>query len=424
MTIKVLKNARLRNRKELVNVVIAGDRIQSLGPALPEKADEEYDLQGRLVLPGLINVHTHLDKSGLAERITNTSGTITEARQRLFAAKSGLTKEDIKERAKKTILNAVQTGTTAIRSHVDVDPTVGLKGIEALLELKKELAALVDLQIVAFPQEGISEAPGTLALLKEALRSGADIVGGHLSIARDFPEHAGKVFDLAEEFSKDIDVHVDYDIDRDYTITSRHTDGREYPDQLGVVALVKEKEKRGFTGEVVASHLCGLDSISGELARNVIEFIARTGTAVVALPPNNLYCHGRSDAAGVRRGVTKVKPLLEAGVNVAFGPDNIRDPFNPLGNANMIQNAVLTAYACHMASTEDYEKLLDMCTTAAARIMKLPGYGLEPGCYADLVVLAATGVEQALANQAHVSFVFKKGRLVAANEIQSSLFLD
>ncbi len=424
MTKKVIANARIGNALEPVHILIEGEQIVSVSDEKPGNVNEVFDAGGNLVLPGLINIHMHLDKSGLAQTISNRSGTLGEARERIRDAKAGFTKEDIKARAGKTVLRAVQDGVTAIRSHVDIDPSIALRGLEAILELRDELRHLVDIQIVAFPQEGISEEPGTEDLMREALRLGADVVGGHLSIAPDFREHSERVFDMAEAFDRDVDIHVDIDIDRDYGNTTLQGDGREYPDGLGVVAMALETARRGYGGRTAASHLCALDALSPSMAKDVISLIARSGVSAVALPPGNLYTHGRADPQNVRRGVTRVRALMDGGVRVAFGTDNIRDPFNPLGNTNMIHNAVLTAYACHMATAEDFDTTLKLCTVHAAEIMKLPGYGLKAGSFADIVVLDAPSAEEVLANQATATHVFKRGRLVATNEITRNLYVE
>lgn len=424
MTKKIISNARIDESAEPAHILIEGDRIIAITREKPEHPGEEIRAGGNLVLPGLINIHMHLDKSGLAETISNRSGTLREAREKIREAKAGLTKQDIKTRARRTALSALQRGVTAIRTHVDIDPVLGLRGLEALLELREELRHMVDIQVVAFPQEGISETPGTEDLMREAMAAGADVVGGHLSIAHDFEEHSERVFDLAAAFDRDVDIHVDIDIDRDYRRTGLSGDGREYPVDLGVVAMARETERRGFGGRVAASHLCALDALAPLLADNVIALMARAGISAVALPPGNLFTHGRSDPQNVRRGVTRVRALLAGGVRVAFGTDNIRDPFNPLGNPDMIHNAVLTAYACHMATAEDFRTTLKLCTSSAAEIMKLPDYGLKEGNAADIVVLDAPSAEEALANQAMATHVFKRGRLVAANEVKRHLFLD
>ncbi len=406
----LLQNAALLDGAELRDILVEDGRIAAAAPGLPvREGTQTFACGGRLVLPGLVNVHTHLDKSGLAGRVSAGGGTIGEARRALLAYKREMTREDIKARARQTALDSVRCGVTALRTHVDVDPVVGLRGIEALLELREELKGLLTLQVVAFPQEGITEAPGTYELMREALRMGADIVGGHLSIAADCAEHAARVFDLAEEFGREVDVHVDYDIQRCYAAASVHADGAAYPDALGVVALCEEKLRRGFPLPVTADHLCGLDCVAPELARNVIALLRRAQVGVVALPPNNLYCNGREDPCNTRRGVTRLKDLLAGGVNALFAPDNIRDPFNPLGTPDMIQNAILTAYACHMAGERDYRLLLELCTGRAAALMGLEDYGLSPGCRANIAVLDARTPVQALAEHAGVAALFRDG---------------
>jgi cytosine deaminase len=412
----IIRNARLLKQEIPVDIFITGERIERIaGENVP--ASTQIDAWGCLVLPGLVNPHAHLDKAGLATRVVNQSGTILEARQRVLQAKPGITTEDILLRASKVILTSLKGGVTAIRTHVDVDPTIGLKGIEALLELKRKISDLIDLQIVAFPQEGISESPGTLELLREALRMGADVVGGHLSIAKDFLEHCRIVFSLAKEFDKDVDFHVDFDIDRDYQKQSIHADGMKYPDELGIVWLIEEADQQNYSRRTNASHLCGLDSISPDDANRIISLIAKLGISVVSLPPGNLFLHGRSDPNRIRRGVTKVKALLDAGVCTSFGPDNIRDPFNPIGSPSMILNAVLTAYACHMKSPDDFNAVFEMCTVNAAKILRLPNYGIAPGCYADLIILDSDSPEEILANPGNPRYVFKRGRLIAESGI-------
>lgn len=416
----LLNNVRLEGVQDPQSIYIAQGVIQSVTPQ-PPAADSQtrlLDCGGRLAVPGLINFHTHLDKAGLAEVIPNRSGTIGEARSLLLQYKQTMGKADIKRRAREAIRRSVLAGVTAIRTHVDVDPSIGLRGIEALLELKEELRDVITLQIVAFPQEGISEAPGTEALMRSALELGADVVGGHLSIAADFAEHAARVFDLAEAYGREVDIHVDYDIDRDYSQVSRHPDGLEYPDALGIMAMCEETLRRGFPRNVTASHLCGLDSVEPVYAQRIIALIRRAGVGVVALAPNNMYCNGRGDPCNTRRGVTKAKALMAAGVPVYFGPDNLRDPFNPLGCEDMLVNALLTAYACHFATTEDYAALLRMCTCDAAARMGLEGYGIQPGCRADIAVLDAPSFHQALCQTAKPTALVRDGRLLFWREAE------
>lgn len=385
----------------------------------PREGDRVFPLQDRLVMPGLVNVHCHLDKVNLAERFNNQSGTIGEARQRLRQAKTQFSVKDVYERAKRFLRLSALCGVTAIRSHVDIDPVVGLKSVEALLQLRNEFRSVLDLQIVAFPQEGILEQPGTEDLLREALIIGADVVGGHLSISHSpqaMKEQLDIVFRLATEFDRDIDVHTDFGIDFDLSV-SRHSNGVLYPDGLGAVHLAEKTIAESYEGRVTASHVCGLDSVPFELRKNVIDLLLEAEVSVVALPASNLYAHGREDDIGSRRGVTRIRELQAAGVQVAVGPDNIRDPFNPYLNADLLTNSIVTAITCHMVTTEDFTTVVEFHTDAAAKIMQLPHYGLQSGCYADLVVLGACSVPDLLDGNREPLLVFKRGHVVAHNQV-------
>ena len=424
----ILGEARLSTGEPPQDIAIRESTIAAIGPPPLESAGaRRLAADGRLVVPGLVNVHAHLDKALLAERIPNVSGTIGEARQRMKEAKAAFTVADVRERAGRVLRRSIQHGVTALRTHVDIDPVVGLTSVEALLSLREELAGAVDVQIVAFPQEGIGEQPGTEDLMREALRMGVDVVGGHLSIAADpeaLKEQTDIVFRLATAFDRDIDVHVDFDIDRDYgRAVSTHADGRRYPDALGAVYLAEKTIAEGYRGRVVASHLCGLDAVPPDLRQNVVDLLRRAGVSVIALPSNNMYVHGRTDATGTRRGVTRLRELQAAGVRIAVGPDNIRDPFNPFGNTDLIQNAVLAALAFHLVTPEDFWTMLRLHTSAAAEIMGLARYGLAPGCSADLVVFAARSLGDLLDGEAARTWVLKRGRIVAATEVTHRLDL-
>lgn len=409
----LIKNVRTLNREHSCDILVEDGKIADISDSLPVSgADEEYGFNGGLLTPALINIHTHLDKSNLSKYVINETGSIGEARKKLFDYKKNMTVEDIKERARQIILESVDNGILFLRTHADVDPVIGTKGIIALLELREEFKDLIKIEIVAFPQEGISESPGTYALLESAMNLGADLIGGHLSIARDFNEHSMRVFELADKFGCDIDVHVDYDINRDYSTYRMCADGKEYPKELGIVDLCQCKRAVNFSGMVTASHLCGLSSAYPEDAEKIIGLLHKEDINVVALAPNNLYCNGRDDKYNIRRGVTLVKPLLYKGINVSYGPDNIRDPFNPLGSPDMIINGLITAYGCHFSNKADYDELLNMCTYRAAKIMKLDNYGLKIGCDADFTVFKSDSSEKIFAGAEKPAALFRKGSLI------------
>jgi cytosine deaminase len=440
----LLEGARLWTGGPLQNLRIQGERITSVDPtpgagsrpatsavgwgAVPVASPAAaapvrvIRLDGRLVFPGFVNAHAHLDKAMMAARFENASGTIDEVRRNMRSAKAAFTADDVLERATKALRRCIAHGVTAVRTHVDIDPTVGLTSLRALLTLKQEFRDAIDLQIVAFPQEGIEEFPGTEDLLRSALELGADVVGGHPSISAGtavLRKQVDIVFRLAKEFDVDIDFHTDFGIDRDHTAeVTRHFDGREYPDSLGAVYIARKTIEANYQGRVVASHLCGLDMVPPALRRNVCELLREAGVAVVAAPASNLYGNGRDDRVGARRGVTRLTELLAAGVRVAVGTDNIRDPFDPFGNTDLIQNAVLASLACHLVTEQDFLTMLALHTVAAADVMGLADYGLTPGDEASLVVLEARSLSDLLDGDTARRLVLKRGLSVGPEPLR------
>ncbi len=425
----LIEGARLWTGEPLQNIRVDGERIVSVTPQSDEQehnagsrtAKKSIRLDGRLVFPGFINVHAHLDKVGLAARIPNESGTIDEVRRNMNRAKSSFTYLDVKERATRAMERCIQHGVTAVRTHVDVDPTVGLASLKALTSLKEEFKHAIDLQIVAFPQEGIEEFPGTEQLLRLALEAGADLIGGHPSISASTLElrrQVDRVFEIAKEFDVDIDFHTDFGITRDYSReVTRHRDGRDYPDNLGAVYIAERTIAEGYQGRVTASHLCGLDMVPPELRANVCDLLREAGVAVVSNPASNMYGNGRDDAVGARRGVTRLTELIAAGVDVAVGTDNIRDAFNPWGNTDLIQNAILASLACHLVTEQDFMTMLELHTVAPAAIMGLTGYGLASGDEASLVVLEARSLADLLDGDTARRLVLKRGLSVGPSPL-------
>jgi cytosine deaminase len=343
---------------------------------------ETVDLAGSLVLPSFVNPHAHLDKAMLAREIPNKSGTLDEARQRMRNAKRTLTSDSIQNRCRSLLAHLARLGVTAARTHVDVDDLIGLRGIEAMLELREEFRDSIELQIVAFPQEGMWSDNDAQRLVDEALGLGADVVGGHLSIAKDFgaiQSEIDQVFRLALKHDRDIDVHVDLDLDL------RPGDADE-PSRLGVWHLIQRTTSEGYAGRVTASHVAALGELSPAARQRVIEAMAEAGVAVIVLPATALYVQGRSDVLRVRRGVAPLRELISGGVRVAIGTDNIRDPFNPFSGPDPLQHASIAALASHMIGAVDYRAVLRLMTIDAAAVMRLPAHDLSPGSPGDLVI--------------------------------------
>jgi len=391
----LLRGARLPDRESLVDIAIKGDRIVAVDP-VARPAHETLDLGGRLVTPGLVEAHIHLDKALLTDRVSASEGTLEEALRVTGQAKRSFTAEDITARARRVLDLAVRAGTTAMRSHVEVDPIVGLTGIEAMLALRREYAPALDLQLCAFAQEGILKAPGSEGLLRRALTMGADLIGGCPYNDTDGAEHIRVVFALATAFGVDADFHVDF---------------ADEPEHLHVREIAAQTVRAGWQGRVTVGHLTELAAVPAFRQDEIIAEIAEAGLGVVCLPATDLYLMGRHDQFNVRRGLTPVRRLLEAGVPVALASNNVRNPFTPVGSADLVHMAFLTALAGHMGTPADLRALMDAVTSQPARLLRLPDYGLAPGCYADLVAWDCARAEDAVATMAPRTLVVKRGRV-------------
>jgi len=323
-----LRRCRLPDRAEPVDLAIAGGRIRAVGPA-HEPARETIDVEGRVVTPGLVEAHIHLDKALLVDRV-GAAETAADAIRLTGLAKRTFTPDDIAARARRVLDLAVAAGTTAMRAHVEVDPIVGLMGMHAMLALKREYAPAVDLQLCAFAQEGILQSPGTEALLRRALGMGANLVGGCLYNDTDARRHIEIVFALAAAFGVDADFHVDFS---------------DEPEHLHVREIIRQTVRAGWQGRVAVGHLTELAALSAPEQSALIGELAAARIGVISLPLTDLYLMGRCDERNVRRGLTPIRRLLQAGVPVALASNNIRNPFTPIGTADLAHLAFVGAAA-------------------------------------------------------------------------------
>lgn len=411
----LLRNVTL-NGTDRLDFTIDKGIIIDRGPNLDYAAEHEYDLSGRLLIPGFVESHVHLDialmnswdRPGRPEpyRSIPALNEALEHRRRSFS------RQEIVARAGRALELASRHGVTALRAQCHVDPEVGLSHLEALLEVKKMYADLVSVQIVAFPQQGYLRQADARALFRDAFQLGADVMGCASNLDRDsqgrveFCSHIDGMFALAAESDVDLDIHADLGIPE-----------RVELDDLEVVHAARRTIEYGYQGRVTAGHACALDSALPDVAAQAIEWIRLAGMSVVSQP--DLYRLGREDRHHVRRGLTRVKELLAAGVNVTYASNNVRDAMRPLGNFDLLEEGLILAYGAHMDTIDELEILLKMSTYNAARALRLGGYGLEIGCQADLVVLDAPSPSAAIVSQAEKSYVFKAGRLVAANRVVS-----
>ena len=404
-----LYNAALAGRPGLWGIRVEDKRIVAVAPHTPGGAVPEgaVDVGGRLVTRPFVDVHLHLDKAFQADTAANRSGTLEEAIRLGQALKARQTGSDVYRRILRGARTALTQGVTRLRTHVDVDPVVGLTGVAAALEAREALKGLVDVQVVAFPQEGITNQPGVTDLLHEAIRMGCAAVGGIPARDPQPEEHIRVVFALAEATGCLVDMHVDESDD---------------PDDLTLPLVAAYTRRHGMEGRVAAGHCCSLSAQEPARRTEVIEAVREAGVHVITLPSTNLYLQGRADRVNVRRGLAPVKELLAAGVNVAFGSDNIRDPFNPFGNGSMIQSALILAHGAHMGGQDDLETIFGMAGFRAEAIMdgrrpdQLPDPAIRPGIAAYLVVLDAKSPAEAIIGQRPPAQVFVRGQRVVYRE--------
>lgn len=405
----LIKNCRLRENTGLWDVYCAGRIVEKIGQNLDIQAETNIDAAGKLLVSAFVDPHIHLDKVNILDSVKkNVSGTLTEAIEIIWDRKRQYTNEDVIERAGPVLEAALKNGTLAMRTHVDIDTVGGLKPLNGVLALREKYHDLMTLQLVAFPQEGIIKDRGCDLLMDEAMRMGCDIVGGmpaNENTPEDSLAHVKFCFDLAEKYDTDIDMHVDETDDPFYRTLEMVAD---------------ETIKRGWEGRVTAGHTCALAVYDDHYASYVIEKVARAQIHMITNPVTNLMLQGRNDKQPIRRGITRVKELLEADVNVSCGQDCVNDTFYPLGSADMLQVANVTIHAAQMSQPPELEKVFDMITVDAAKVMNLQDYGLKEGKTANLVLIDAENVREAMAKTPNRPYVIREGTIIVRNEFSST----
>ncbi len=400
----VIRSGLVGDNQPLMDLAIRDGRIAAIAPRLDVAAAREIDAGGRVVLPGLVEPHIHLDKALLETRLPNHLGTLAEAIRVTGILKRQQTADDVLARSRRVLDMAVRSGTVALRCHPDVDPIQGLVGVETALQLAEEYACLVDLQVVAFPQEGLLRAPGALDLMHEALRLGAGIVGGcpyAEASVEDARRHIDLVFDLATSRGAAIDIHADF------------ADDPGDPRFALAEYIARKTIATGYHGRVTLGHVTSLAALEPADAEPVLALLAEARVHIVTLPATDLYLGGRrEDTRNRRRSLTPVQALRAAGVNVAFSSNNIRNAFTPFGNADPLQMGLLLAHAAQLGSPDDQAFVRRMCTDAAAAAMGIDAdYGLAPGRLADLMIVDATAVADVLLDLPSRLCVVKRGRV-------------
>ncbi len=399
---RIFRNARIGSQDALVDFCVTEGLFSRISPGLSNDAGcEEVDLGGRVVLPTFVESHIHLDKAFLEEREPNRSGTLEDAISITLALKKGVTKQDIMERAERALRMCIRHGATWFRAQVEVDPIVGLKGVEVALALKEKYAGLADFQLVVFPQEGIEQQPGTEDLMREAMRMGGDLVGGIPYNDLDPERHLDIVFGMAETFGCGLDFHLDFADD---------------PRVRNIDSVAARTMAAGLQGRVAAGHLTSLGAMAPDDAARVIEKILEAGISVLPLPATDLFLGGRGEEPPRFRSLAPVKELLSAGVNVAISSNNIRNAFTPSGRGDLLEIGLLLAHALHMSGASERSVVPELFTTNGAKALGVEeGYGLRPGCAADFVVLDSVNFDDVLIDQPEKRFVVKGGRIVVEN---------
>ena len=404
---QIYRNVNMRNGKQNVNVVVKDGKIVKIaenGEPLPE-AEVEYDLRGCLLSEPYCDPHIHLDYVFTAPTFSqNETGTLFDGISSWSKSKDSLTKDIVIERAKRGLKEQILGGTQYIRTHIDVtDPN--LTALKAMLELREKVKDQVEIQIVAFPQEGMYSYEGGAELVEEALKMGADVVGGipHYEYTKELGEKSvKKAFELAVKYDKLVDLHCD------------ETDD---PQSKFLELAAYEALRTGIGEKAAASHTCAMGSYDNAYAFKLFKLLKKSGIQFISCPTENIYLEGRYDMYPKRRGLTRVKELLEAGMNVCFAQDSICDPWYPLGNGNLMYVLDAGIHICHLMTPDHILHALDLITTNGAKTMQVcSNYELKEGNPANFIVIDAPDRFEAVRNRAGVRMSVRNGKVLFQKE--------
>lgn len=411
----LVKNAKLQNEDQLVDIRIEEGLFKEIKKGLKEYENEEViDAKGFLVLPPFVEPHVHLDTTLTAgEPSWNKSGTLFEGIQRWSERKAFLTKEDVKTRAKKAISWQIANGIQHIRTHIDTTDE-SLLALKAMLEVKEEMKEYVDIQIVAFPQEGILSFKRGLELLEESLKLGADVIGAipHFEFTREYGvESINKIFELAEKYNVLIDVHCD-EIDDEQS---------RFLETVATRAL-----ETGMKNKVTASHTTAMHSYNNAYTYKLFRLLKMSDINFVANPLVNTHLQGRFDTYPKRRGVTRVKELNDANINVCFGHDDIFDPWYPLGTGNMMQVLHLGLHVCQIMGYDEINESINFITKNSARTLNIEDkYGIEVGKPGNMIIMPAENGYDAIRRQVPVVYSIRRGKVISKTKpSETKIYLD
>jgi cytosine deaminase len=406
----IIRNATLRDRKDPVDIAMEKDKIAAVQPKIAEKGRREIDAAGSLVLPGLFNLHFHADKCLLGEIMRpNVSGTLPEAIEITNEFKRNYDPEEVASRAIRAMEAGVKNGTSFFRLFSDVGTIGGLHAARGLLLAREKMQRYCDMQVVAFPQEGIVRDLGAAELMEEAMREGCDIVGGlpwYEYTDADAREHIDICFEIAKRHDRDIHMLVD------------DTDD---PNSRSLEYLAVKTMREGFQGRVAASHCGAMGSYNDVYAAKIVDMVATAGITISVNAHINLVCSARIDREPRRRGIARVKELVARGANVVSSQDDVNDPYYPFGKPDPLECVSYIAHVAQLTLPHELEQAVSMVTDNAAKAARVTDYGIAPGKPADLVVVGASSVHAAIRLQPPRRHVFKNGREVARSTLSQEL---
>ena len=403
----LVKNVHIHNREGLWQILTEEGKISRIF-----SQDEVFNYSGEIldgeegiVYPPFVEPHIHLDATQTAGQPNwNQSGTLFEGIERWAERKSLLSHEDVKSRAWKTLKWQIANGVQYVRTHVDVSDST-LTALKAMLEVKKEIAPWVDLQIVAFPQEGILSYPNGEKLLDQAMKMGADVVGGipHFEFTREYGVESMHIaFDIARKYNKQIDIHCD-EIDDEQS---------RFVETVAALAL-----KYDIGEKVTASHTTAMHSYNNAYASRLFRLLKMSKIHFVANPLVNIHLQGRFDTYPKRRGVTRVKEMLKNNINVCFGHDDVFDPWYPLGTANMLQVLHMGLHVCQLMGYGQINNGLKLVTENSAKALGLTDYGIKEGNSANFIVLPAENGFDAVRRQVPTRYSIRHGKVISETQL-------
>ena len=396
----IVRNARIDDREGAVDIVVDAGLIAAIeAPGVANGDARTLDVGGRYVSPGFVETHIHLDKSCIADRCDTSEGTLAAAIREVAQAKARFTTDDVHARATATLERAIANGTTRMRTHVEVDPGIGLRGFDGVRALVDEYRWAIDLELCVFPQEGLTDNPGTEELLIDALRHGANVIGGAPYVDSDPHGQIDRIFAIARDFDVPIDLHLDFTLD---------------VSKMDVAYVCAKTREHRYGGRVAIGHVSTLSALAKERFDAVASMLADAGVAVTVLPSTDLFLMGRGADHDVPRGVAPAHRLVHAGVGASLATNNVLNPFTPYGDCSLVRMANLYANIAQLGVNDELALCHALVTQHAAAILGVVDHRIAQGAPADFVVLDCASAAQAVAEIAAPLYVFKHGRMTVS----------